>query len=98
MGDIRLSVGQVNITNHLLIVFREVQNPNAIVRQLDVFPVPASFNVFETGFNDVVHYIDFRNSPDGIALGTLLSTFVYDVKTQTLLSEMRYYTVDGTGD
>jgi len=98
MGDIRLSVGQVNITDHLLIVFREVQNPTAIVRQLDIFPVPASFNVFETGFNDVVHYIDFRNSPDGIALGTLLSTFVYDVKTQTLLSEMRYYTVDGPGD
>lgn len=98
MGDIRLSVGQVNITDHLLIVFREVQNPNAIVRQLDIFPVPDSFNVFETDFNPVVHYIDFRNSTDGVSLGTLLSTFVYDVKNQRLIGERRYYKVDGEGD
>lgn len=97
MGDIRLSVGQVNITDHLLIIFREVQNPNAIVRQLDEYPVPASFNIFESGFNNVVHYIDFRNSVDGVSLGTLLSTFVYDVKEQRLIGERRYYIVDGGG-
>lgn len=97
MGDIKLSVGQVNITDHLLIIFREVQAANAIVRQLDEYPVPPSFNIFESGFNDVVHYIDFRSSPDGISLGLLLSTFVYDVKNKRLIGERRYYIVDGGG-
>jgi hypothetical protein len=98
MGEIRLSVGQVNISNWLKINVREVGNPTAIVDHLDVPPpVPASQNILFSGLNPVVHYVDFRESPDGVAQGTLLATFVYDVKEQSLIAERRYYTCDGGG-
>lgn len=97
MGEIRLSIGQVNITGYLRINFREVDNDTVILPQSEVIPppVPAVINEVWTGFNNVVHYIDFRESPDGVAQGILLATFVYDVKNQTLLAERRYYTTDG---
>lgn len=99
MGEIRLSVGQINISDYLIINIREVDNPTAIVDSLVVPPpVPATQNLLFTGLNNVVHYVDFRESPDGIAQGTLLSTFVYDVKNQTIIAERRYYTTDGLGD
>jgi hypothetical protein len=97
MGDIRFSVYQSSLTNHLLIIFREVQAPSIEVRRLDIYPVPSSFNLVETGFNEVVHYVDFRDSTDGISLGTLMNQFVYDVKSGTILSERRFYTTDGGG-
>lgn len=98
MGEIRLSVGQINISNYLIVNIREVGNPTAIVDSLVVPPpVPTTQNILFSGLNNVVHYVDFRESPDGIAQGTLLSTFVYDVQNQTIIAERRYYTTDGPG-
>lgn len=98
MGDIRLSIGQVNIVNYLIINVREVGNPNVIVQsQVKPPPVPSSFNLLFAGLADVVHYVDFRSSNDGISLGLLLGTFVYDVKNEVVISEKRFYTVDGLG-
>lgn len=98
MGEIRLSVGQVNISNWLKVNVREVGNPTAIVAtHNEPPPVPATMNLLFSGLNDVVHYVDFRESPDGSAQGTLLSTFVYDVKNETIIAERRYYTTDGVG-
>jgi hypothetical protein len=98
MGEIRLSVGQVNISNYLMVNVREVGNPSVIVQsQVIPPPVPASFNLLFSGLADVVHYVDFRSSADGISLGLLLGTFVYDVKNEIFISEMRFYTVDGGG-
>lgn len=98
MGEIRLSVGQVNISNYLIVNIREVGNPGVIVQNhVEPPPVPASFNLLFTGLADVVHYVDFRSSADGINQGLLLGTFVYDVKNEIVVSEKRFYTVDGPG-
>lgn len=98
MGEIRLSIGQVNISNWLKVNVREVGNPTAIVAfHNEPPPVPATMNLLFSGLNPVVHYVDFRESPDGTAQGTLLSTFVYDVVNQTIIAERRYYTCDGGG-
>lgn len=98
MGEIRLSVGQINITDYLIINIREVDNPIPIVDFLVVPPpVPAVQNLLFSGLNDVVHYVDFRDSVDGIDPGTLLATYVYDVATGTLIAERRFYTVGGPG-
>lgn len=98
MGEIRLSIGQVNISNWLKVNVREVGNPSAIVAfHNEPPPVPATLNLLFSGLNPVVHYVDFRESPDGTAQGTLLSTFVYDVQNQTIIAERRYYTCDGGG-
>lgn len=98
MGEIRLSVGQVNILNYMRIDVREVASPNiVVVSQVVPPPVPASQNIIFTGLNPVVHYVDFRSSNDAISPGLLLATFVYDVKNQTLISERRFYTGAGPG-
>src|SRR5581483_3525745 len=98
MGEIRLSVGQVNISNYLMVNVREVGNPTVIVQsQVIPPPVPSSFNLVFTGLADVVHYVDFRSSADGVSLGLLLGTFVYDVKDEIYATEYRFYVVDGGG-
>lgn len=98
MGEIRLSVGQVNISNYLIVNVREVGNPTVVVQsQVIPPPVPASFNLLFSGLADVVHYVDFRSSSDGINLGLLLGTFVYDVKNEIYATELRFYVVDGGG-
>lgn len=98
MGEIRLSIGQTNISGYMRINMREVQNDTVIV-QFEVVPppVPAVQNKVYTGLNNVVHYVDIREAPDAISQGLLLATYVYDVKTQTILAERRYYTTDGGG-
>lgn len=99
MSDIKLSVGQINITGYLRVNFREVANDTVVLPQSFVVPpvVPAVQNIIETGFNPVTHYIDFYESPDGVALGFLLATYVYDASTGTILSERRFYQGDGGG-
>jgi hypothetical protein len=98
MGEIRLSIGQVNIPDYLIINVREVGNPTVIVQShVEPPPVPASFNLLFSGLADVVHYVDFRQSADGISQGLLLGTFVYDVKNETIISERRFYRVNGPG-
>lgn len=98
MGSIKLSVGQINITGYLLVIVREVQNPGAEVARLVVPPpVPTSQNIVFNNMNDVVHYIDFRESTDGVSLGLLLSTFVYDVASGTAMAERRFYRAGGVG-
>jgi hypothetical protein len=98
MGTIKLSIGQLNITGYLLVNVREVNSPNVVVASLVVPPpVPTTQNIVFNNMNDVVHYIDFRESPDGVSLGLLLSTFVYDVATGTAMAERRFYTAGGVG-
>jgi hypothetical protein len=98
MGEIRLSVGQVNISGYLVINIREVANPGAVVAsQVIPPPVPAVQNLVFTGLNEVVHYVDFRESSDGVSAGTLLSTYVYDVTSGAATFERRFYTAGGAG-
>lgn len=100
MGNIRLSIGQINITNYLKINFRAVDDPTVLLPQSETVPppVPATQDKFYTGFRNVPHYIDFRSSDDGVAQGLLLATFVYDVRNEQIILERRFYTVGGLGE
>lgn len=96
MANANLSIGQVNVTQHLLVIMREVSNPTIEVsRQAFAPPHPTSRNIVFTGLNPTTHYVDFRESPDGVTLGTLHATFTFDVKNNIFLSERRFYLVDG---
>lgn len=98
MGNIALSIGQINITGYLKIRIREGGPSGPVVIDTTVPPpVPAIQNLFYSNLNDLVHYIEFRESADGVSLGILLSTFVYDVTTSTLMSERRFYRGGGMG-
>lgn len=98
MAVASLSVGQVNITDYLMIRARKCSNPTVIAASIPSFIPPAGqINITFPNLEAVPHYIDFRESPDGVAIGNLLATFVYDVKNQQILAEIRYYKVDGGG-
>lgn len=101
MGQIRLGIGQVNITNHLIAVARKTTTPLVIEAQESYAPPhPATRNVVVPATGDidpVIYYVDFYESSDGIAFDLLLSQFVYDLKNQIVISERRFYVVGGPG-
>lgn len=101
MAQIRLGIGQVNITNHLIAVARKTTTPLVIEAQKSYAPPhPATRNVVlpDVGSIDpVVYYVDFYESSNGSSFDLLLSQFVYDLKNQIVISERRFYVVGGPG-
>jgi hypothetical protein len=101
MGQIKLTIGQVNITNHLIVVARKTTTPLVEeAREAFAPPHPATQNVVVPAVGDidpVVYYIDAYESSDGIALDLLLSQFVYDLKNSIVIAERRFYVVGGPG-
>jgi hypothetical protein len=101
MGQIRLGIGQVNITDYLIVIARKTTSPLVIEAQEKYDPPqPATQNVVvprEGNIDPVIYYVDFRESPDGVSLGLLLAQFVYDLKNKILIAERRFYIVNGSG-
>lgn len=101
MGQIRLGIGQVNITNHLIGVARKTTTPLVIEAQESYAPPqPTTRNVVIPAAGDidpVIYYVDFYESSDGIAFDLLMLQIVYDLKSNTILSERRFYVVGGPG-
>jgi hypothetical protein len=101
MGQIRLTLGQVNITNYLVIVARKTTTPLVVEAQESYAPPhPTNRNVVVPATGDidpVVYYIDAYESSDGVALDLLLSQFVYDLKNKIVIAERRFYVVGGPG-
>lgn len=99
MAQIRLGIGQVNITGHLIAVARKTTTPLVIEAQESYAPPhPATRNVVvpaSGSIDPVIYYVDFYESSDGVALDLLLSQFVYDLKNQIVISERRFYVVGG---
>lgn len=92
MGNIKLSIGQINITEYLIVNIRETASPGIVVDSL-VFPPPvlAGQNIVFTNVNNVPHWVDMRRSSNGTDPGLLLSSFIYDVKEFGQAIERRFY-------
>jgi len=98
MGDLKMSLGQVNIPDYLIINLREVGAPTIVVdSQVIPPPVPVSQNLTFVGLNNVTHYVDLRRSSDGTTLGLLLGTWIVNITETTSAVETRFYKVDGVG-
>lgn len=101
MGQIRLGVGQVNITGYLIAVARKTTTPLVIEAQESYAPPhPATMNVVVPAVGDidpVIYYVDFYESANGSSFDLLLSQFVYDLKNKIIISERRFYRV-GSGN
>lgn len=99
MGQIRLGIGQVNITNHLIAVARKTTTPLVIEAQESYAPPhPTTRNVVVPAAGDidpVIYYVDFYESSNGTSFDLLLSQFVYDLKNQIVIAERRFYLVNG---
>lgn len=101
MGQIRIGIGQVNITNHLIGIARKTTTPLVIEAQEPFAPPhPTTRNVVIPAVGDidpVIYYVDFYESSNGTSLDLLLSQFVYDLKNKIIVSERRFYRV-GSGN
>lgn len=101
MGQIRLGIGQVNITNYLIGVARKTTTPLAIEAQESYSPPhPATRNVVIPAVGDidpVIYFVDFYESSNGTSLDLLLTQFVYDLKNKVVIAERRFYVVGGPG-
>lgn len=101
MGQIRLGIGQVNITNYLIAVARKTTTPLVIEAQEPFAPPhPTTRNVVVPAVGDidpVIYYVDFYESANGTSFDLLLSQFVYDLKNKIIVSERRFYRV-GSGN
>jgi hypothetical protein len=97
MADIKLSLGQVNITDYLIVRIREVGAPTAVVDSQPFGPAPSGvINIDFPNVNPVTHYVDFYESVDGTALTALLALYTVDARTNQLLYERRFYVVGQT--
>lgn len=101
MAQIRLGLGQVNITDYLIVVARKTTTPLVEeAREPYAPPQPTTRNVVVPATGDidpVIYYVDIHESSDGSTLGLLLIQIVYDLKNNIILSEKRYYRADGGG-
>ena len=103
MASQQLTVGTVAITGYLLINARKASDPGVIAASQNFAPAggppyhPPFRNITFTGLDPEVYLFDFRESPDGIALGTLFATREINVKDNILLRESRYYRGGGGG-
>jgi len=80
MADAKFSIGQINITDYLRVIGREVAKPSVeVYNQTFAAPHPAIRNFVITGLNSVTHYFDFYETSSTGSTGTLLATFTIDV-------------------
>lgn len=98
MATLNLTIGQVGITQKLLVILYEVSLPTVEVRRL-VFdpPHPTARNFVVNDLNPVTHYIEYRESSDGVALGNLFGKFTVKVTSDVVIAETLFYRVDGVG-
>ena len=83
MADAKFSKGQVNITNNLRLIAREVGNPTIEVSNvIYLAPHLTIRNIIVSGLAPVIHYFDFYETTatsGSSPIGTLLATFTIDV-------------------
>ncbi len=91
-------IGGSTLTGYLLVIAKKTSTP-LVTEDSISFPPPVAepLNLVFPTLDPVPHIIEFRDSPDGSALGTLITTFLYDVKNQVVVGEMLFYQVGGMG-
>jgi len=91
---INIAIGVVGATDYVLVVLRKTTNPAAEFARQSFGPAPSSIVTSFIG-DPVPYFMDVRLSPDGVSLGTLISTYTIDAAASQIISEKRFYTVDG---
>src|SRR5690349_10967460 len=100
MAVAKFSIGQVNIAGWLLINAYLTSDLTTVVDSQSIAPADLSTSI-NIEFDDLVpgvYKFDFRDSPNGTALGQLLATFTIDVQTTDLEFEYKFYTAGGDDD
>lgn len=97
MADKSFSLGQINITDYLIVVCYLASDPHAeISRQVFGPNPPTTQNFTFTDLDNDLYLFSVYESADGSTLSRLFNTYEIDVATNTTLVEWRFYHVDGS--
>lgn len=100
MATVKFSIGQVNITDFLLVQLYYQDAPTALVDEIVLAPDDLD-DINNIVFDNILPKpvsVEARESPDGVDPGNLLSTFVIDVTNKLESIERRFYRVGGPRD
>lgn len=96
MADAKFSIGQVNITDYIIVRCRKASDPGPeVARQVFGPNPPTTINLVFLDLDPEEYLFDVYESADGATLSTFFNTFLIDVPTNTILEEWRFYTVGG---
>src|ERR1051326_147296 len=97
MATTKISIGSVGISGHLMGLLRKTTDLTAVVASVDTYPTNSGIFEF-IGLEPGIYRFEVRDSPDGVALGSLIGgTYSIEVNTDQLELEIKYYTADGSG-
>lgn len=91
----KFPIGVVAVTDYLLVVARKISDATVEAERHSFGPAPSAVNLVFTTLEPTNYYVDFRESSDGTALGTLIATFTFDAQSNQIIFEQRFYTCDG---
>lgn len=99
MSDAKFNLSAApGVTGYIGIKFYEASAPTVEVASQQIAgPHTAEVQVIQTGLNPVSHIIKIYDTPGFPTLGTLLHEFWFDVRSNTVTNERRFYTVGGAG-
>jgi|GEM_PF-3650515 len=92
MATVQIGIGMVGITGYLLVNVRYASDPTVVAASQNFpGPQPSNRNIVFTGLNAEPAFFDYRESPDGVALGVLLVIYEVDIVNNRIISEKRFY-------
>lgn len=95
MADKSFSLGQISITDYIIVRARKVSDPTAEVERQVFGPAPPTTQNFTfTDLDNDLYFFDVYESADGSSLTTLFNTFEIDVASGSVIMEYKFYEVD----
>lgn len=96
MANFKFDIGQVGITDWLIVQAKRADNLGTIVATQAFSPPHNTIrNIIFPGLDNVPHVFDFRESPDGVTLGTLIGSYNIDAES-SLAVEFVFWKVGGS--
>lgn len=96
MATKSFSLGQINITDYIIVRARKVSDPGAEVERQVFGPNPPTTQNFTfVNLDNELYFFDVYESSNGTALETLFNIFEIDVATGAIIFEWKFYTVGG---
>lgn len=92
MAQAKFSFFQQGLTGYLRVIPKKASNELIDLGYQQFPPVlPTSINIEFDNLDPDVYKFYFYNSPDGVSNGLLIAVFTIDVKTNIIVSEIRFY-------
>lgn len=96
MASTKISIGSVGISGHLMGLLRKTTDLATVAASFDSYPYGNNGNFEFLSLEPGMYRFEVRDSPDGVALGTLIGpVYSIEVRSDQLELEYLFYTADG---